>query len=290
MNQHQLAEMFKLVEKAKTMERVGNENKALEIYLDLLENYTPNTSDAYERPAIILERRKRYDEALKICETAIELINDNKLGGTVAKFEKRIEKIHSKMDSSTNETRNSEASSPTSKINFKNIAIVISFLAVLALVIFLVSPKESPYEDLYIDMSDFDRVSQLEGSMFIDEEGNKLPEITISMIDYARNICNINSEVENSLVIIQNGTIGFGILLKDDISKDKAESITSEFIKALAKAASNKHKELSSPNLGTYGGLYEHYDIIISIGKSTDDIDYRASMNKNTDTLVWRNK
>ncbi len=290
MNQHQLAEMFKLVEKAKTMERVGNENKALEIYLDLLENYTPNTSDAYERPAIILERRKRYDEALKICETAIELINDNKLGGTVAKFEKRIEKIQSKMDSSTTETRSSEASSPTSKINFKNIAIVVSFLAVLALVIFLVSPKESPYEDLYIDMSDFDRVSQLEGSMFIDEEGNKLPEITISMIDYARNVCNINSEVENSLVIIQNGTIGFGILVKDDISKDKAESIANEFIKALAKAASNEHKELSSPTLGTYGGLYEHYDIIISIGKSTDDIDYRASMNKKTDTLVWRNK
>jgi len=288
MNQQQIAEMFKLVEKAKTMERIGNENKALEIYLDVHKKYTPNTSDAYERPAVILERKKRYDEALKICEKAIELINDNKLGGTVTKFEKRIEKLKSKM---ANETPAKKEKSKTKlSFNFKNFAIIIAIFAVIGGVLFLAFPKESPYKDLYIDMSDFDKVTELDGSLFIDEEGNKLPEITTPMIEYARNIVNLNGDVKNSLIIIQSGTIGFGVLLDESVTKERASEITDEFVKTLSKTASNYHKDLSAPGFTGYGGLYEHYDIIVSLGRTSDVIDYRASMNTNTDSIVWRKK
>ncbi|MGB3367426.1 MAG: tetratricopeptide repeat protein [Acidaminobacteraceae bacterium] len=290
MNQQQLAEMFKLVEKAKTLERIGNENKALEVYLDVLKNYTPNTSDAYERPAVILERKKRYDEALKICENAIELINDDKLGGTVTKFEKRIEKLKSKMATEAPSKAKKSKANLNFKFNFKNVAIVIVIFAVIGGVLFFAFPKESAYKDVYIDMSDFDKVTELDGTMFIDEEGNKLPEITEAMIEYARNICNLNSEVKNSLIMIQSGTIGFGVLLNESISKDRASEITDEFIKALSKTASNYHKDLSAPGFGGYGGLYEHYDIIVSLGRTSDVIDYKASMNKNADIIVWRKK
>jgi hypothetical protein len=110
------------------------------------------------------------------------------------------------------------------------------------------------------------------------------------MIEYARNICNLNSEVENSLIMIQSGTIGFGVLLNESISKDRASEITDEFVKTLSKTASNYHKDLSAPGFAGYGGLYEHYDIIVSLGRTSDVIDYKASMNKNTDIIVWRKK
>lgn len=290
MNQQQLAEMFKLVEKAKTMERIGNENKALEVYLEVLKDYTPNMSDAYERPAVILERKKRYDEALKICETAIELINDNKLGGTVGKFEKRIEKLKSKMATDQPLKQTKSKTKFKFKFNFKNMAIIVAIIAVIGGVLYFAFPKESPYEDLYIDMSDFDKVTELDGSMFIDEDGNKLPEITVPMIDYARTICNLNDDVKNSLIIIQNGTIGFGVLLDESVTKDRASEISDEFVKTLSKTASNYHKDLSAPNIASYGGLYEHYDIIVSLGRTSDTIDYRASMNTNTNIIVWRKK
>lgn len=290
MNQQQIAEMFKLVEKAKTMERIGNENKALEIYLDVHKNYTPNTSDAYERPAVILERKKRYDEALKICEKAIELINDNKLGGTVTKFEKRIEKLKGKMATEMPAKKEKSKTKLSFKFNFKNIAIIIAIFSVIGGGLFLAFPKESPYQNLYIDMSDFDKVTELEGSMFIDEEGNKLPEITVPMIEYTRNIVNLNGDVKNSLIIIQSGTIGFGVLLDESVTKKRASEITDEFVKTLSKTASNYHKDLSNPGFTGYGGLYEHYDIIVSLGRTSDVIDYRASMNINTDIIVWRKK
>lgn len=290
MNQQQLSEMFKLVEKAKTMERIGNENKALEIYLDLLENYTPNTSDAYERPAIILEKKKRFDEALKICEHAIELINDNKLGGTVSKFEKRIEKLKERMKTEAPVQNEKKKTNFKFAFNFKNFAIIISIFIVVGVILYLFFPKESPYQDIYIDMSDFDRVTELDGSMFIDDEGNKLPEITVTMIEYSRNIVNLNDDVQNSLIIVQEGTIGFGILLEEEVTKDRAKEISDEFIKTLATSASNYHKDLANSSFTSYGGLYDHYDIIISLGRSSDVIDYKASMNKTTNTLIWRKK
>lgn len=290
MNQQEIAEMFKLVEKAKTMERIGNENKALEIYLQVHRDYTPNTSDAYERPAVILERKKRYKEALEICEKAIELINDNKLGGTVSKFEKRIEKLHHKMEIDKPIEKKKNKAKLSFNFNFKNIAIILTLFILIASALYFAFPKESPYQDLYIDMSDFDKVTELDGSMFIDEDGNKLPEITIPMIDYARNVVKLNDEVENSLIIIQNGTLGFGILLEKSITKERAKELTDEFVKALSKTASNYHKDLSEPGFTSYGGLYDHYDIIVSLGRTSDTIDYRASMNKNTDIVVWRKK
>ncbi len=91
-----LSEQFKLLQKAKRFESMGNADKALEFYLELHHNCTPNTSDAYERPCIILEKNKRYDEAIDLCNKAIKAIEADKMSGTKEKFLDRIENINSK--------------------------------------------------------------------------------------------------------------------------------------------------------------------------------------------------
>jgi tetratricopeptide (TPR) repeat protein len=97
MSDNNIIEQFKLLQRAKKIESMGNASRALEMYLELHENFEPNTSDAYERPAVLLERFKRYDEAIAMCQKAIEGIKNDTLSGTIEKFEKRIEGIREKL-------------------------------------------------------------------------------------------------------------------------------------------------------------------------------------------------
>lgn len=110
MSENRIVEQFKLLKTAKKLEQMGSTQRALEIYLEIHEKYDPNTSDAYERPAILLERYKRYEEALQLCEEAIDEINNDRMSGTIDKFERRIESIHNKMkDVPINPTQAAEA-------------------------------------------------------------------------------------------------------------------------------------------------------------------------------------
>lgn len=87
-------EYYHLFERAQRLERMGNDDKALELYLEIHENYHPNISLAFERPAIILEKKRRYDEAIDLCEKAISLIEKEMITGSVEKFQARIDKIN----------------------------------------------------------------------------------------------------------------------------------------------------------------------------------------------------
>ncbi|MBI9011967.1 MAG: hypothetical protein JEZ08_07010 [Clostridiales bacterium] len=97
MSDERLIEQFKLLKRAKKLEQMGNPDRALDLYLELHERYEPNTSDAYERPAVLLERQKRYQEAYDMCKSAIEEIENDRMSGTVDKFQKRLDSIKEKM-------------------------------------------------------------------------------------------------------------------------------------------------------------------------------------------------
>jgi tetratricopeptide (TPR) repeat protein len=94
-------EYYHIFERAQRLERAGNDDKALELYLEIHENYQPNLSQAYERPAIILEKKRRYDEAIDMCEKAISMIEKDIVAGSTEKFHSRIEKIKLKQNKST---------------------------------------------------------------------------------------------------------------------------------------------------------------------------------------------
>lgn len=98
MNTEYFTEMHKLIERAKNYEKTGREQEALAIYLEIHDQFFPNTSDLYERPAILLEKRKRFEEAIHICEKAIKLINEGKITGIKDNFVRRIERIKARPD------------------------------------------------------------------------------------------------------------------------------------------------------------------------------------------------
>lgn len=98
MNNEYFTEMHRLIEKAKIYERSGRDEEALKAYLEIHERFFPNTSDLYDRPAILLEKKKRFDEAIVICEKAIKLINEGKITGVKDNFQRRIDRIKARTD------------------------------------------------------------------------------------------------------------------------------------------------------------------------------------------------
>jgi len=282
MNKEQMNQMFQLNEKAKAMDRLGNEDKALEIYLEILEKYHPHLLANFERPAIILEKKKRYEEAIEICEKAIQLIEEEKISGDKERCLDRLRRLKSKLSPE-------QISIPKRKkaINYKALISVVLFVGVVGFLI--VDSQNSNYEDLYIDTSEMERTSELEGSMFTGEsEPEDLPEVTAEMVEMAvKSIIN-DSAVENANIGIDSDTLGFAIFVKEGTEKGKCESLGNEFVKSLSTAASLKNLELSPPTPISYGELYDYYDTIISVGVNSDNIIAKGTMLKKSSKIHWR--
>ena len=291
MDQQKLQELYKLHERAKRMERMGNDSEALNIYMEIHENFFANTSDLYERPAVILEKKHRFEEALAMCEKAISLIQEDKISGTVEQFEKRIVKIQERMAKDA-PVKEEQTKGFKLKLNPKE-WVLSDWIKAIVLVIliagglFFLLPKQSAFEDVYIDMSEMERESELEGSMFQEEEPSEYV-ITESMIEIAKGVIKGNIDVVDASIAPQDGTIGFGIITSPGTSKDRSETLAVEFIKALAGVASAEYTALSGPNALSLGELYKHYDIVIAVGDSPDNIIAKGTKNKGANLINWR--
>jgi tetratricopeptide (TPR) repeat protein len=88
---------YQYYEKARALEKDKKENEALKIYLNILDKYTPMGTAYYERPAIILERQKRYKEAIMVCKQAIKAINKDDFHATPEEFEYRLDRLNNKI-------------------------------------------------------------------------------------------------------------------------------------------------------------------------------------------------
>lgn len=88
--------VFGNYEKARSMERQGETDKALSIYLSLLENY-PQGTDYYVRPCIILEKKHEYEQAIQICDLAIRNIQQGRFNANIEEFEHRKTRLLRKM-------------------------------------------------------------------------------------------------------------------------------------------------------------------------------------------------
>lgn len=291
MDQQKLQEMYKLHERAKRMERLGNDTEALKLYLEIHEGYFANTSDLYERPAVILEKKHRFQEAIDMCEKAIALIKEDKITGTEDHFEKRIVKIKERMEKEAPE-QVQKKSGPTIRWNPKDwkAADWIKALGVLVLLIgglYLILPKESAFDDVYVDMSEMERESELEGSPFGEDEPSSFV-ITENMIEMAKTSIKTHMEVIDATIVPQESSIGFGIITSPGTTKDRSETLAVEFIKALAGAATSEYPELGAPTALSLGELYQHYDIIISVGDSPENIVAKGTKNKEANLITWR--
>ena len=106
---------YKSYEKARDLEKFKKEDEALKIYLSILCKYNPQGTAYYERPAIILERQKRYSEAIKICNMAIRAINSKTFNATTDEFEHRLNRLNSK----TEKQKNSSITAPKKRTTNK---------------------------------------------------------------------------------------------------------------------------------------------------------------------------
>lgn len=83
---------YPLYLRAYALERTGNIDESLIIYRYILHNYTPIGTVYYERPAILLERRGEYQEALAICDMAIANLKQEKAREHFRRRKARLEK------------------------------------------------------------------------------------------------------------------------------------------------------------------------------------------------------
>jgi len=111
---------FALYQKARELEKSNRVDEALEIYLQILKNYDPLGTSYYERPAIILEKQKRYDEALQIANKAVSAIKSKRFNANPEEFEKRIDRLHKKMNKLENTEKSMQKPSTTLPENRKS--------------------------------------------------------------------------------------------------------------------------------------------------------------------------
>ena len=87
--------IYNQYEKAVSLEKEGKLEEALALHVDNLKNI-PEGSVYYERPCIVLDKLGRYDEAIQICELAIEQIKANKFNADLSSFMRRKERLERK--------------------------------------------------------------------------------------------------------------------------------------------------------------------------------------------------
>lgn len=140
-------------------------------------------------------------------------------------------------------------------------------------------------------MSELERESELEGSVFTEEsteEEAEPPEITQSMIDFATKAVEINIEVSQANVAVSGNTLGFALFVSPGTSKSKCEDLGEDMVKALGAAATTEYPDLLPPSPVSMGGLYKEYDLIVSVGTSSTDIIAKGTKTTSAKKINWR--
>lgn len=92
---------YSMYVQAKALEKT-DPDAALAVYDQILSKFTPRGTLYYERPCILLERKKTkesYQKAIKICERAIRVIEATKFNANADEFVKRKERLQKKLSS-----------------------------------------------------------------------------------------------------------------------------------------------------------------------------------------------
>jgi tetratricopeptide (TPR) repeat protein len=281
MDSSNYGEMYKLVKKAKRYEKQGLQNKELEIYEKIHDEYLPNSSNLYKRPAILYEKKGEYDKSLELCKKAVELIEADKISGTKKTFEKKIEILNRKLKQTSNKPIKNNKHLPHVSIGVLIILFIFGSLFYYAL------NKENTYEDIQVDLSEMKSMHEASRETN-DMEPPKYP-ITDSMIHLSTTTINSESQVINSVVISDNTSVGLGILVEEYTTYSESKKLATQFVKALASAGASEY-DLSPPRMSNYGELYDYYSVYISVGTSneSEDIILKAYKIKGGSELIFK--
>lgn len=284
MEQDKLAKMFELTQKAQGMERIGNDDKALEYYLEIHRDYSPNTSALFENPIRILEKKRRLTEAKEMCERAIDLVSRNKITGNLKKFEEKLERIERKM-----EEAGQKPAETISGLSSKSIIRLLIIGAIAAVFIGLLFWQQNRYDDLEVNLEDQSGEIQNPGDPASSgsEEDEPAYLITDSMLQIGISQAEFNIEVKDIALSVNEGTLAFALIVDPTSSEERIKAIVTETLEAISGAASAEYKELKGPNAGSLGQIYDHYDCIISVGESTDVIIMKGTKSTSKRFITW---
>lgn len=261
--------LFKLEKKADRYQKQGFYDKELKVYEEIHEKFYPNKSYLYKRPAVIYEKRGEFKKALNLCQKAIKLIEDNKISGLKKDFVRMEKILKKKLD---DKEQNQKKIMTIHKISlgfFLIIVLVISFL-------FYAFNKENKYETIELDLSEIKQSTPLEGKVLNESDNQEYP-ITEKMKQKVNTYISNEPAVIDSVILSNQNSLGFGLLVKDGTSYSEAKDLTESFVKELAKVAASKYS-LKSSNYLYLGEIYDYYTIYISVGTSNkkEDIILKA--------------
>ncbi len=86
-------EFYMMQNQAKKLEQGGLDDKALELYLKIVEEYLPNNDFSFDRAATLLEKKFKYADAIAICEKALDKIHAGDIQGDADKFQQKIDRM-----------------------------------------------------------------------------------------------------------------------------------------------------------------------------------------------------
>lgn len=300
MNQNYLAEMYKLTEKARTLDRLGKSEEALKIYLEIHEKYFPNTSDLYERPAILLEKYHRYEEALTMLEKALQLIEEGKITGVKDNFVRRIDRVKGRLSSS--EPQTSVKTAPDFNFNeliqkFRHLfttkgLLVLGIIAFAIIGLVLVSQFYAPQEKYSVLDMDMEQFRHEAPADFFEKNKNvepeDLPVITPTMIDMAvKSASNINGVININL-IAESDVIGVMVLLAPDTDPEVGKNAIKTALQTLSKEASKENDNIPMASPLSYGGLYDYYYVIAAVTDDYESIMLKGYKRAKAKDMTWK--
>lgn len=89
--------IYSKYQEARELEKSGNTDDALKIYLKNLENCPPGTN-YYSRPVIILEKQHQYAQAVELCDLAIKNIRIGRFKANEEEFLHRKNRLLKKIE------------------------------------------------------------------------------------------------------------------------------------------------------------------------------------------------
>lgn len=276
-----MGEMLALMQRAEKMEYV-NEEIAYNLYLQLFEEFEPQVSKPYESAIRLLEKRDRLQEALDIANRAIQLIERKQMTTGMERFTELADRIEKKMkEKGITPIRKRKSGS-----NLKSTLIILGVVAIL----FTVTLFATPFGNIFIDFDSKEGLNDgnAEGFFRAGQEFKKYP-ITSKMIDYAVNNAERNDEVVAVAIVVEERTIGLGIVTE---KKDPAfgRSVVVETLGYLAAAAKAEYPELAAPSKDNLGGIYQHYDLVITVGTGVSESSFylHGTMNSGGKRILYK--
>lgn len=278
-----LKKLYELQEKAKTFERIGSEDRALELYLEIHATCNPNTSNLFDRPMILLEKRGRIAEALDLCDKAITLIDEDKMNAVRSHYEEKRERLQRKLSGTKKEKA---ASGEKRRVNLRWLLPLLPLFLVLGLLFFLFSPKPSVYEGLEVDLSEVNTGSVGDLSDLFGE-GEETDYITDRMIRGTRAAALSYREVIDIAIVPEASSVGIGVLFTEGTTAEDAQAILEEMAKTLGGLAAAEFSELRKPTPLTLGELYRHYDLYL-LGFNSQEVLAKGSKGRASLSIYWR--